>query len=178
MEEGPAVTNTAATGPPTIRGTAQVGETLTASVSDISAADGLDDASFEYQWIRGSADIQGATGSSDTLVSADEGERTKVGVSFTDDAGHNESLTSAATDAVAPAPEPLTATFTDVPSEHAGKGETFTLGLTFSEEFGLSYKTLRGHWKPAAARCGGPSGSSRGATSAGRSTWSRRRTVR
>ena len=40
-------------------------------------------------------------------------------------------------------PEPLTATFTDVPSEHRGEGETFTFGLTFSEEFGLSYKTLR-----------------------------------
>ena len=38
--EDPAVTNTAATGAPTISGTAQVGETLTASVSGISDAEG------------------------------------------------------------------------------------------------------------------------------------------
>ena len=142
-EEVPVATNTPATGAPTISGTPQVGETLSASVSDIADADGLDDASFAYQWIRGSADIEGATDSSYTLVSADEGETIKVRVTFTDDGGHEESLTSAATDAVAPAPEPLTATFTDVPSEHAGEGETFTFGLTFSEDFGLSYKTLR-----------------------------------
>ena len=139
-DEDPAVTNT---GAPTISGTAQVDETLTASVSGISDADGLDDASFAYQWIRGSADIEGATDSSYTLVSADEGETIKVRVSFTDDAENAESLTSAATDAVAAAPKPLTASFSGMPSEHAGEGETFTFGLTFSEEFGLSYKTLR-----------------------------------
>ena len=44
---------------------------------------------------------------------------------------------------VAAAPKPLTASFSGMPSEHAGEGETFTFGLTFSEEFGLSYKTLR-----------------------------------
>ena len=137
-----AVTNTAATGAPTISGTEQVGETLTASVSGISDADGLDDASFAYQWIRGSADIEGATGSSYTLVSADEGETIKVRVTFTDDEGHAESLTSAATDAVARAPEPLTATFSGVPAEH--DGSEFTFALTFSEDVaGLSYLTVR-----------------------------------
>ena len=142
--EDPAVTNTAATGAPTISGTAQVDETLTASVSGMSDADGLDNASYEYQWIRGNTDIQDATDSSYTLVSVDEGETIKVRVTFSDDKGHEESLTSAATDAVAPAPAPLTATFTDVPAEHAGAGETFTFGLTFSEDVaGLSFKTLR-----------------------------------
>ena len=141
-EEDPAVTNTAATGAPTISGTPQVDETLTASVSDVSDADGLDDARYAYQWIRGSADIERATGSSYTLVSADEGETIKVQVGFTDDAGHAESLTSAATDAVAPAPEPLTATFSGVPAEH--DGSEFTFALTFSEDVaGLSYQTVR-----------------------------------
>ena len=138
-----AAPNKPATGAPTISGTPQVDETLTASVSDISDADGLDNASFGYQWIRGDADIEGATDSSYTLVSADEGETIRVRVSFTDDPGHAESLASEATDAVAPAPQPLTATFADVPSEHAGEGGSFTFGLTFSEDFGLSYKTLR-----------------------------------
>ena len=85
-----------ATGAPTISGTAQVGEELTASTSGISDADGLDDASFAYQWMRADADIGGATGSTYTPVAADEGERLKVRVSFTDDAGNEESLTSAA----------------------------------------------------------------------------------
>ena len=76
-------------------------------------------------------------------MDADEGETIKVRVSFTDDADNQESLTSAATDTVAPAPEPLTASFSGVPAEHAGEG-TFTFGLTFSEDVeGLSFKTLR-----------------------------------
>ncbi len=36
---------------------------------------------------------------------------------------------------------PLTATFADMPSSHTG--DPFTFGLAFSEEFDLSYKTLR-----------------------------------
>ena len=143
-EEDPAVTNTAATGAPTISGTPQVDETLTASVSGISDADGLDDASYAYQWIRGSADIEGATGSSYTLVSADEGETIKVRVSFTDAADSAESLTSAATDAVAPAPEPLTASFEGVPEAHGGPGSAaFTFRVRFSQEPRVSYTVLR-----------------------------------
>ena len=94
---GPPERNTAATGTPAISGTPQVGEELTASTSGISDSDGLDDARFAYQWIRTGADIGGATGSTYTPVAADEGKRLKVRVSFTDDAGHAESLTSAAT---------------------------------------------------------------------------------
>ena len=41
----------------------------------------------------------------------------------------------------ADAPAPLTARFSDVPASH--DGNAFTFGLTFSEEFELSYKTLR-----------------------------------
>ena len=82
--------NTAATGAPTIGGTPQVGEALSASTSGISDADGLDDADFAHQWIRADTDIGGATGSTYTPVAADEGERLKVRVGFTDDAGHEE----------------------------------------------------------------------------------------
>ena len=140
--DDPASVNTPATGAPTIGGTVQVEETLTASVSGIADADGLDDASFEYQWIRGNTDIQGATDSSYTLVSADEGETIKVRVSFTDDNGSAESLTSASTDPVAAAPEPLTAEFDNVPDAHDGESP-FTFGLTFSEEPAVGYRTLR-----------------------------------
>ena len=52
--------NSAATGAPTIGGTAQVGESLTASTSDISDADGLVNASFAYQWLADDAEIDAA----------------------------------------------------------------------------------------------------------------------
>ena len=134
--------NTPATGAPTIGGTAQVGEALTASTSGISDADGLDDARFGYQWIRTDTDIGGATGATYTVVDADEGERLKVRVDFTDDAGHEERLTSAATDAVAAAPEPLTASFEGMPAEHAGQG-SFSFRVAFSDGIDVSYKTVR-----------------------------------
>ena len=134
--------NTAASGAPTISGTPQVGEELTASTSGIADADGLDNAGFAYQWIRTDTDIQGATGSTYTAVDADEGKRLKVRVSFTDDAGHEESLTSAATDAVAAAPEPLTASFEGMPEAHDGES-AFTFRVAFSEDIGISYQALR-----------------------------------
>ena len=97
--------NSPATGAPTISGTAQVGETLTADTSGIADADGLENVTHSYQWLAGDSDISGATGSAYTLADADEGNTVKVRVSFTDDGGNDETLTSAATDAVA-APEP------------------------------------------------------------------------
>ena len=80
-----------ATGAPTISGTAQVGETLTAETSGIADADGLTNVSYSYQWIRNDGtsdtDITDETRSSYTLVAADEGKTLKVKVSFTDDVG-------------------------------------------------------------------------------------------
>ena len=93
--------NTAPTGAPTITGTAQVGETLTASTAGIGDADGLDDAVFSYQWLGNDADISGATGQTYTPGAADAGKTLKVRVAFTDGGGTAETLTSAATGPVA-----------------------------------------------------------------------------
>ena len=109
--------NSPATGAPTISGTAQVGERLTADTSGIEDDDGLDDAAFAHQWLADGAEINGATAATYTLVAADAGKAIKVQVSFTDDAGNDEEITSAATAAVAeaepagppPAPRNLTA---------------------------------------------------------------------
>ena len=96
--------NSVATGRPSITGTAQVGETLAAHTSDIGDDDGLASVSFSYQWIRNDGstdtDIENATDSTYTLAAADEGQTIKVRVSFTDDAGNGETLTSTATEAV------------------------------------------------------------------------------
>ena len=92
--------NTPATGAPTITGTAQVGRTLTATTSGISDADGLTNVSYSYQWLADDTEIDGATSSTYTLQSSDNGKTIEVQVTFTDDAGNEETLTSAATDAV------------------------------------------------------------------------------
>ena len=99
-EEEKAPKNSPATGAPGITGTAQVGETLTADTSGIADADGLDNAAFGYQWLADDAAISGATSSTYTLADADEGKTIKVKVSFTDDAGNGETLTSATTVAI------------------------------------------------------------------------------
>ena len=96
--------NTPATGVSTVTGTPQVGETLTADTSGIADDNGLDNATFRYQWLADGSSISGATSSSYTLTSAEEGKRIKVRVSFTDDAGHQETLTSTATSTVDPEP--------------------------------------------------------------------------
>ena len=96
--------NSPATGEPTISGTAQVGETLTANTSGIADADGLGSVQYEYQWLADDSEIAGATGSTYTLGTTDEGKAIRVRVSFTDDAGNDETLTSPATDAVVAEP--------------------------------------------------------------------------
>ena len=69
-----ASTNTAPTGAPTITGTAQVGQTLTAVTTGIVDANGLTSPGYTYQWIRVNgteADIAGENSSTYTLVDAD-----------------------------------------------------------------------------------------------------------
>ena len=94
------VTNNAPMGAPTITGTAQVGQTLTAVTTGITDADGLTSPGYTYQWIRvngSNADIAGENSSTYTLDAADLDKTIKVKVSFTDDASNAETLTSAAT---------------------------------------------------------------------------------
>ena len=138
--------NSPATGTPTISGTAQVGETLTAATTAVADADGMTNAAFSYQWLSDGAEISGATGASYTLTSSVQGKAIKVRVTFTDDAGHDESLTSSATAAVAAAPSPLTASVHSVPASH-DVSASFTFELRFSEtpKTSFSYRTLRDH---------------------------------
>ena len=142
--------NTPATGAPTISGTVRVGETLAASTSGISDADGLTGVSYTYQWVRNDgnsdSDIQGATGSTYTLGTADEGKTIKVRATFTDDANNEETLTSQATEAVAAPPTLTVSVTTAAPATHDGSAE-FTFEIRFSEEphADFSYRTLRDH---------------------------------
>ena len=128
-----AAPNTPATGAPTITGTAQVGQTLTAGTTAIMDADGLTSVSYTYQWIRvdggTETNIASATASTYTLVAADQGTTIKVTVSFTDDASNAETLTSAATAAVAAAPN-TPATGAPTITGTAQVGQTLTAGTT------------------------------------------------
>ena len=96
--------NRSATGSPAITGNPWVGSTLTVDTSGIADPDGLTKVSYAYQWVRGSTDISGATGSSYTLVDDDLNSTISVKVSFTDDGGNAESLTSPPTMSVVAAP--------------------------------------------------------------------------
>ena len=165
--------NSPATGGPGITGTVQAGETLTATTDGIEDEDGLTGAVFASQWVRSDTDIEGAASSTYTMTGDDEGKAIQVRVTFTDDAGNAESLTSYAVLSVPPliipdsepppkstatreareaqgeqeaAETPLTAAIHDAPESHDGQ-EDFTFELRFSEELGtgFSYKTLRDH---------------------------------
>ncbi len=136
--------NSEPTSLPTISGTPQVEQTLTADTSGIADADGLANVSYSYQWIADGTDIDGATGSSYELTSSEQGQTITVRVSFADDADNAESLTSEATETVAQAPAPLTVSLENAAVSHNGT-DVFTFEIRFSEQFGLSYKTLRYH---------------------------------
>ena len=159
--------NSPATGWPGITGTVRAGETLTATTDRIEDEDGLTDAVFAYRWVRQDpatrtdADIEGATNSTYTVTDADEGKAIKVRVTFDDDAGNAESLTSDARlfapplaipkketppESTKTAETPLTAAIHDAPESHDGE-KRFTFELRFSEDpkEDFSYKTLRDH---------------------------------
>ena len=142
--------NNPATGAPTISGTAQVGETLTASTTGIADSDGLTFATFTYQWIKldsnlNDSDISGATGSTYTLVAADAGTGIKVRVSFTDDAGNTESLTNESALIVMAANNPATGAPTI--SGTAQVGETLTASTTgIADSDGLTFATFTYQW--------------------------------
>ena len=142
--------NTEATGAPAISGTPQVGETLTADTSGIADEDGLENASFSYQWIRSDGgtdtDIVGETNSTYTLVSADQGKTIKVKVTFTDDADNQESLTSAATAMVVAKPNTAPTCLATI-SGTAQVDETLTAGTSdIADEDGLTNVSYSYQW--------------------------------
>ncbi len=89
--------NDAPGGSLTITGTAAEGQTLSA-VNALTDVDGL--GTFSYQWSAGGVAINGATGSTYTLTSAEIGKIITVTVSYTDGQNSAESVTSAPTTAV------------------------------------------------------------------------------
>ena len=138
--------NSPATGAPTITGTAQVGETLTANTSGVADADGLSNVQYEYQWLADGTDISGATNATYTLAAEDEGKVITVRVSFTDDADHEETLTSATTAAVAAKPN-SPATGAPTIDGTVQVGETLTANTSgITDQDGLSNASYTYRW--------------------------------
>ena len=96
--------NKAPAGLPAISGTPEVGEVLTASADAIADADGVVTAAYAWQWLANDGtqdtDIEGATGATYRLTAAEAGQTLKVRVTYTDDKGTEETLTSAPTEPV------------------------------------------------------------------------------
>ena len=116
--------NSPAKGAPSIEGTPEVGQTLSAVTTDIADDDGLQDVVFSYQWLADDVEISGADGATNILTSDDLGKAINVRVDFTDNAGNEESLTSAPTAAVTAAD--------DLEIQSAAVDGT-TLTLTYNE---------------------------------------------
>ena len=124
-----------------IAGEALVGYVLRVDTSEI--AGGLTDPRFTYQWLADGEPITGATRPWYVVKYFREGQAISVAVSFTDDDGNDETVTSAPTAAVGTVP--LVASAENVAVSHDGSSD-FTFELRFSEElFALSYVKLKNH---------------------------------
>ena len=87
--------NNRATGAPSISGVLQQDEVLTADTAGIADADGV--GTFSYQWLADGTPISGATSSTYTLTASEVRDAISLTVTFTDNQGYGESLTSAET---------------------------------------------------------------------------------
>ena len=147
-QSGAAPPNSAATGQPVITGTAQVRETLSAGTSGISDDNGLTNAAFTYQWVH-SADgtdtgISGATGTTYLPTSADAGSAIKVRVSFTDDDGYSETVTSNATASVVAQSEPADPPAAPVGLTGTSDGDSVSLSWNDPEDASITgHQVLR-----------------------------------
>ena len=124
----------------TISGEAKVGSTLTATVSD---ADDFAADTVQYQWLRDGVAIDKATGSTYQLTNDDAGHKITVRATYKDNAGHDETPTSDATDIPAP---PANHAGTVTISGEAKVGSTLTATVSDADEFAadkVQYQWLR-----------------------------------
>ena len=149
------------TSPPVISGTAQAGQTLTASTGTWS---GTTPISYAYQWRRcdsagaNCADVAGATASGYSVVSADVGSTLRVAVTGSNSAG-SSTATSTATGVVTAAPTPPSNTSPPTISGTAQAGQTLTASSgTWTGTAPISYAYQWRRCDSAGAGCADISG--------------------
>ncbi|WP_314261593.1 Ig-like domain-containing protein, partial [Cardiobacterium hominis] len=89
-----------------ITGDAKVGQTLGADIND---PDGVPATGVKYQWMANGVAIAGATGPTYTLSAADKGKIISLNISYTDNQGNSENISTPPTAKVAdgiPTPQP------------------------------------------------------------------------
>lgn len=91
-----------------ITGSAQVGQELTAVITD---GNGVSTSNVTYEWRSDGTPIAGAAANSYTLVAADEGSAITVNATYTDDDGFSGNVTSSPTVLVMGSTLPLTGNF-------------------------------------------------------------------
>ena len=132
-------------GLPTISGTPRVGNTLTANTGGISDADGLANATFTYRWLEDGGTLSGETSPTLALTATNLGADIEVRVSFTDDAGNNERLTSDAVSIGAAVSETVSIAG---PTGNVNEGDNATFTVTLSGSPGaavvVDYATAAG----------------------------------
>ncbi len=138
--------NDAPSGLPTITGTPRVGNTLTANTSGITDPDGLTNTTFTYQWLENGGSLSGETSPTLALTSAnDVGADIEVRVSFTDDDGNDERLTSQAVSVLAAISETVSIAG---PTGNVNEGDDATFTVTLSGSPGaavvVDYATAAG----------------------------------
>ena len=144
--------NDAPTGSVTITGTPTQGQTLTAANS-LADADGL--GTISYQWNADGVAIGGATGSTLVLGQAQVGKAITVTASYTDGQGTAESVSSAATAAVANVNDAPTGSVTITGT--ASQGQTLTAANSLADADGLG--TISYQWKADGVVISGATGS-------------------
>ena len=141
-----AASNAAPTGLPEISGTPEVGGQLTASADAVEDEDGTDNATFAWQWLADDAAIEGATATTYEPGPGDVGKTLRVRVTFTDDTGTQQSLTSAPTGAVA-AVAPSAPLGLEVGTEEGREGELSVSWSAPQSDGGSEVTGYRVQWK-------------------------------
>ena len=140
------------TGSVTITGSATQNQQLTVT-NTLADADGL--GSISYQWYAGGTAISGATGTTYTLTQAEVGKIITAKASYTDLKGNPESMTSAATAAVANVNDLPTGSITI--TGIATQGQTLTeTHTTLADADGLGSITIQ--WYAAGTAISGATG--------------------
>ncbi|WP_406645897.1 choice-of-anchor Q domain-containing protein [Aliisedimentitalea scapharcae] len=137
--------NDAPVGAVVISGTAEQGGTLTADPSGVSDADGINAATLSGQWLRDGVAVAGATATTYALTQADVGAQMSYRFGYTDNAGTAETVTSAATVAVANVNDLPTGAVTI--SGGTKSGDTLTADTSgVADADGINESTEAGQW--------------------------------